>query len=315
MIAPVILGFALLGIAFLHAVWRYNLIYVYDSEIDTRGLVYPRALMQLLLGLYFAEVCLFGLFSLRGAFGPLVLIAALLVVTGLVHHSLINALGPLLWSLPKSLTVAKDQPMRSPGYNGPGHDVEDPERFGRRAGRNSDPEPDSDDEVQHEVGADRAVEGLDGVADTLKGGFKVSMKKRIDASLPELNVGLGALATFWRRWLSPEPTAKSNFLLRWLHPEVYSDYTVLRRMVPTDLPEPKYPEDLERDVYYPPSHFAKAPCLWIPRDPAGVSRQEVAHTEKAIPMTDEHVSMDENGRLKIDLETSRLIFDIDRLRY
>lgn len=314
LIAPVVLGFALLGVAFLHAVWRYNLIYVYDSEIDTRGLVYPRALMQMLLGLYFSEVCLIGLFSLRGAFVPVVMTAALLVVTGLVHHSLINALGPLLWSLPKSLTVEKDQPMMpNAGHPGFDHGAEDPERFGR--GSNYMADPDSDDEVQHEVGATRGVEGLDGAVDTLKGGFKVSMKKRIDASLPELNVGLGALATFWRRWLSPDPNVKSNFLLRWLHPEVYTDYTILRRMVPTDLPEPKYPEEVEQDVYYPPSYIAKPPCLWIPRDPAGVSRQEVTHTEKAIPMTDEHVTMDENGRLKIDLETSRLVFDIDRLRY
>lgn len=316
MIAPIILGFALLGVAFLHAVWRYNLIYVYDSEIDTRGLVYPRALMQLLLGLYFSEVCLIGLFSLRGAFIPLVLTAALLVVTGLVHHSLINALGPLLWSLPKSLTVERDQPMQTPGPGEPGYDAEDPGHFGRRARRTSFlSEPDSDDEIQHEVGASRAVEGLDNVGETLKGGFKTAMKKKIDKSLPEVNVGLGSLASFWRRWLSPQPDEKSNWLLRWLHPEVYADYTILRRMVPTDLPEPNYPEEVERDVYYPPSFIAKPPCLWIPRDPAGVSRQEVTHTEKVIPMTDEHVSMDEHGRLKIDLETSRLVFDIDRLRY
>ncbi len=65
LIAPVILGFAVVGVGFLHLVYRYNLIYVYDSEIDTRGLVYPRALMQLLVGLYFSEVCMIGLFSLR----------------------------------------------------------------------------------------------------------------------------------------------------------------------------------------------------------------------------------------------------------
>jgi len=270
--------------------------------------------MQLLLGLYFSEVCLVGLFTLKGAFIPVVMMAALLVITGLVHHSLINALGPLLWSLPKNLTVEKDQPlMRNASAQGLGHDIENPYRFSRANAGTAD--DDSDDEVQHEVGGNRGVEGFDGAVDTLKGAFKVSMKKRLDASLPELNVGLGALASFWRRWLAPDPSVKSNFLLRWLHPEVYTDYSILRRMVPTDLPEPKYADDVEEDVYYPPSYIARPPCLWIPRDPAGVSRQEVAHTEKIIPMTDEHVSMDEHGRLKVDLETSRLVFDIDRLRY
>jgi len=43
MIAPIILGFAGVGTLFLHIAYRYNLIFVYDSEVDTRGLVYPRA--------------------------------------------------------------------------------------------------------------------------------------------------------------------------------------------------------------------------------------------------------------------------------
>lgn len=315
LIAPIVLGFALLGVAFLHAVWRYNLIYVYDSQVDTRGLVYPRALMQMLLGLYFSEVCMIGLFSLRGSFIPVVLTAALLVVTGLVHHSLIEALGPLLWSLPKSLTVEKGQPLMPPqGMGDDFQDVNGHDHFGPP----HVPEKDSEEEPEHEPGDVRGLEGFEGASglfDTFKGGFKVTMKKRIETSLPELNVGLDALSSFWRRWLSPDPMEKSNFLLRWLHPEIYTDYTILRRMVPSDLPEPVYAEDIERDVYYPPSYIAKSPCLWIPRDPAGVSRQEVAHTEKIIPMTDEHVTMDENGRLKINLEESRLLFDIDRLRY
>ena len=312
LIAPIVLGFALLGVAFLHAVWRYNLLYVYDSEVDTRGLVYPRALMQMLLGLYFSEVCMIGLFSLRGAFVQVVLTAALLVLTGLVHHSLIEALGPLLWSLPKNLTVEKGQPLiPSPTTSVTAHDIED---FGQ-LGQPSMVDNESDNEVEHEVGDSRGFEGASGALDTFKGGFKVTMKKKLDKSVPELNVGLNALSSFWRRWLSPDPTEQSNFLLRWLHPEVYSDYSILRRMVPSDLPEPVYSEEVEQDVYYPPSYMAKPPHLWIPRDPGGVSRQEVEHTGKVNPITDEHVTMDENGRLKVDLEKSRLLFDVDRLRW
>jgi hypothetical protein len=100
-----------------------------------------------------------------------------------------------------------------------------------------------------------------------------------------------------------------------LHPEIYSDYTVLRRLVPEDLPDPKYPEELERDIYFPSSFLGKPPTLWIPRDPGGISRQEVDHTKKVIPVTDEYVSIDEDGRLNIDLDEPRLVFDIDRLRY
>jgi hypothetical protein len=86
-------------------------------------------------------------------------------------------------------------------------------------------------------------------------------------------------------------------------------------MVPSDLPEPVYPEEVERDIYYPPSVSSKPPTLWIPRDSGGVSRQEVQHTEKIIPMTDEYVSIDDADRIQINLEDSRLVHDIDRLRY
>ena len=276
--------------------------------------------MQMLLGLYFSEICLIGLFSLRGAFIPVVLTAILFVLTGLVHASLIDALGPLLWSLPKSLTVEEDQHLL--GSHPPFHNImsaQDPERFADRSGRYHDFEPELEEQEEggevHIPGDTRAVEGASHATDTLRDGFKSIIRKKVHKELPEVNIGLSALSSFWMRWISPDPDAKSNWLLRWLHPEVYSDFTVLRREVPSDLPDPVYPDDVERDIYYPPSFLARPPTLWIPRDPAGVSRQEVAHTGKVIPVTDEHVTMDEKGALSVNLEQKRLVFDIDRLRY
>jgi hypothetical protein len=309
LIAPIILGFAAVGVGFLHIVFRYNLIYVYDSEVDTKGLVYPRALMQLLLGLYFSEICMIGLFSLRGAYVPVVLTAILLVLTGLVHTSLIDALGPLLWSLPKSLTKEEDQHLLgSRPRNGRTHDFEDAEQY-------QQPVDFLNDEHEHVDGESRALEGADGAFSALGGGVKTMLSKKFKQELPEVNLAMAAVGGFWMRWISPDPNQKSNFLLRWLHPEVYSDYTILRKMVPQDLPDPVYPEEIERDIYYPPSMMLKPPTLWIPRDPGGVSEQEVRHTEKALPATDEYVSIDEKGRLTINLGEPRLLFDIDRLRY
>ncbi|EXJ79879.1 hypothetical protein A1O3_08164 [Capronia epimyces CBS 606.96] len=312
LIAPIILGFAAVGAAFLLVVYRYNLIYVYDSEIDTRGLVYPRALMQMLVGLYFSEICMIGLFSLRGAFGPVILTVGLLIVTALVHVSLLDALGPLLWSLPKSLTVEEDEHLLS----------KHPQQQHMTADKGTDQEqlaPLGDfatDTDEHILGETRAVEGADGAMNALGGGIKSWLKQKVRKDLPpEVHTTLNVLGSFWMRWISPDPAQKSNFLLRWLHPEIYSDYTVLRRMLPCDLPDPTYPEEIERDIYYPPSFFAKPPHLWIPRDPGGISQQEVEHSEKVIPTTDEYVTIDEKGTIRINLEASRLVFDVDRLRY
>ena len=315
LIAPIVLGFAAVGIGFLHLVYRYNLIYVYDSEVDTRGLVYPRALMQLLLGVYFSEICLIGLFALKGAYIPVVLTVILTVFTGLVHTSLSDALGPLLWSLPKSLTKMEDQPLmggevmnESNGYHA---HTEDAEQYQQPL----DFLQDDPDEIVHQPGATRALEGSSGALNALGGGIKGLLSKQFKKEVPEANFLLGTLAAFWRRWLAPDIHEKSNWLLRWLHPEVFSDYNTLRKMVPEDLPEPKYEEDLGRDIYYAPSFMMKPPTLWIPKDPGGISEQEVEHCKKAIPTTDEYVSIDEKGNVKIDLGEPRLVFDIDRLRY
>ncbi len=71
-----------------------------------------------------------GLFSLRGAYVPVVLTAILLVLTGLVHTSLIDALGPLLWRLPKSLTKEEDQHLLgSRSANRRAQDLEDAEQY------------------------------------------------------------------------------------------------------------------------------------------------------------------------------------------
>jgi hypothetical protein len=320
LIAPVVLGFAAVGVGFLHGVYRYNLIYVYDSEIDTKGLVYPRALLQMILGLYFAEICMIGLFGLRSAIGPVVLTAILLVITALVHISLIDAVRPFLNSLPKTLTVEEDRQHLL--------DTEPPNHETSAMGRDQydrwaepwlyDPEQEGE---EHILGSTRGaadgvrLEGARGAVDTLTDGFKTIVKKKIEKDHPEINAQLGFTAAFFRRWIRPDPAQKSNWLLRWLHPEIYSDYTVLRRLVPEDLPDPKYPEELERDIYFPSSFLGKPPTLWIPRDPGGISRQEVDHTKKVIPVTDEYVSIDEDGRLNIDLDEPRLVFDIDRLRY
>ncbi|EKG10182.1 protein of unknown function DUF221 [Macrophomina phaseolina MS6] len=106
-IAPIILGFTALGCSIMHLVYKYNILYVFASEYDTRGLSYILALKQLLTGLYLAEVCLLGLFALKLAFGPVVMMFISITVTAVVHISLDEAVGPLLENLPRTLSGEK----------------------------------------------------------------------------------------------------------------------------------------------------------------------------------------------------------------
>ncbi|KAI9679230.1 MAG: hypothetical protein M1817_005249 [Caeruleum heppii] len=104
MIAPLVLGFATIGLYLIYLAYRYNMLFVYNTNIDTKGLVYPRALQQTLTGVYLAELCLIGLFAIGKAPGPIVLEVVMLIFTIIYHISLNAATAPLLKFLPKSLS-------------------------------------------------------------------------------------------------------------------------------------------------------------------------------------------------------------------
>jgi hypothetical protein len=234
-----------------YCAYRYNIFFVTDSNIDTKGLIYPRALQQLLTGVYLSEVCLIGLFGINAAIGPIILMVVFLVFTILFHMSLNAALDPLLYNLPKTLEV-EEESMRG--------------LLGAEAG--------------HQDGAGARQDSV---------GKNGSMEK--NNKIEEVHT----------------PTKKPNFITKFFKPHIYSDYATLRQLVPHDLLDADnlYDETVERNAYFPPSTISEAPLLWIPRDDAGISRQEIMHTSKVIPITDEGCTFDEKNKLVWDTETAR----------
>lgn len=214
--------------------FRYNILFVTDSQIDTKGLIYPRALQQLLTGIYIAEVCLIGLFGVNVTPGPLVLMVAMLIFTALFHISLNSALDPLLYNLPKSLE-AEEESLRG------------------------------------------LMEG---------GGVE-----------EEKNGNVSSIAT----------RKKPNFISKFFKPHIYSDYATLRQLVPHGLldADNMYEDSVAENAYFPPSVTSETPLLWIPRDAAGISAQEVAHTGRVIPITDEGCELNEKNKLVWDAEGAR----------
>jgi calcium permeable stress-gated cation channel len=277
---------------------------VYDSEVDTRGLLYPRALKQTLIGVYLAEICLIGLFGLRGAGGPVFLMIILLVLTVLIHFSLNEALGPLLFNLPKTLAV--EGHGQHPGNGMQGKDdmeVMDLETFENDFDFEF-PETTDQEAVVHGEQNARAVEGGEAAVAFVSSSLKAMILSKIKTSIQvEGFDGWVGKVNFWTKLISPDPNVKPNIFIKWLHPEVYADYTILRQMIPPDAPDAVLPEDYARKAYYPPSMMTPAPVLWIPRDPGGVSQQEVAHSSKVIHTTDEGAYLDE--------KTNRIIMDLD----
>ena len=107
-IAPLVLGFATIGLYLIYLAYRYNLLYVNNADIDTQGLVYPRALQQTTTGVYLSIICLIGLFAIKTAIGPLILMIIYLIFLVLFHFSLNSAIDPLLMYLPKSLQTEEE---------------------------------------------------------------------------------------------------------------------------------------------------------------------------------------------------------------
>lgn len=102
-VAPLVLGFATVGLYMFYIAYRYQFLYVIQVKLEPRGACYSQAMQHLMTGIYLAEICLLGLFSIREVPGPSVLMGILLVVTALYHVTANRYLSPLEKVLPQSL--------------------------------------------------------------------------------------------------------------------------------------------------------------------------------------------------------------------
>ncbi|KAJ4015809.1 hypothetical protein NW752_006732 [Fusarium irregulare] len=317
-IAPLILLFACAGMAFTRLIYRYNILYVFDSEMDSMGLFYPTALLQLITGLYLAQICMIGLFALKLAFPPMILMLIFLIFTGIVHMSLSDSITPLLSNLPQTLTLEEElqEQERAEAEQRLQAEAESGETEGGNAasyfntdlnfGEEEVEEPPSDDEDGQHGGpqGSRGVDGAGGmkfmVTEWMKTTAKTQIKKEVQQS---------PIKQFLDRWIlagnPSNPDQPPTFLQRFLHPEVYEDFIALRKLIPfEELPDADYAGDEKLSNYWPPELWMPKPVLWIPRDEARVSRQEVAHTRKITPITDVGVTMNEKGLLIVDVEAA-----------
>ncbi|KAK4065985.1 uncharacterized protein Triagg1_8294 [Trichoderma aggressivum f. europaeum] len=315
-IAPLILIFSAGGMAFIGLVWKYNLIYVFDTTTDSKGLFYPRALQQLIIGLYLAEICLIGLLILNRAFGPMGIVITLLLLTGLVHFLLRDAILPLMWNLPQTLAVEEqiqeEEKAKLAVHN------EDGEAHGNDAGGAAasyfDVEQAFGDEEEiemeefdvddHHVVSSRGLEGASSIRMALTAWMKSAAieKAKTEMERSGLNAMLDKMFAFAK---SGDGEGPPGFLARWLHPEEHEDFVALRKLIPKDeRPPVSYTSGDKYATYQPPELWTPKPILWIPRDEARVSRQEVAHTRLSTPIFDLGATLNEKGRISVDLDAA-----------
>lgn len=108
-ISPLVLGFAAVGLSLFYFSYRYTLIFMVQPKIETRGKCYTRALQQILAGIYIGELCLIGLFGLRKAKGPAIMLAVLFFAT-ITYNILSNRyLNPLEDHFPDDMVDAENE--------------------------------------------------------------------------------------------------------------------------------------------------------------------------------------------------------------
>jgi calcium permeable stress-gated cation channel len=107
-ISPLVLGFAAVGLSLFYFSYRYTLLFMVQPKIETKGKCYTRALQQILAGIYIGELCLIGLFGLRKAKGPAVMLVVLFFAT-VVYNILTNRyLNPLEDHFPDDMVDAEN---------------------------------------------------------------------------------------------------------------------------------------------------------------------------------------------------------------
>jgi hypothetical protein len=100
-IAPLIMLFLVITFSLFYFTYLHNFLYVYEFTVDTGGLSFPRALFQTMTGIYFAEICLIGLFLVSpGARAQGIVMIVVLVLTMIFQYQLSSSFDPLITYLP-----------------------------------------------------------------------------------------------------------------------------------------------------------------------------------------------------------------------
>ena len=96
--------------------FRYNILYVTDSEHDSGGMLYPTALNQLFTGVYVMELCVTGLFFLvrddqnrATCIGQAIIMIIATIITVSFQVLLNNAFTPFLRFLPTFTGTAEPE--------------------------------------------------------------------------------------------------------------------------------------------------------------------------------------------------------------
>ena len=266
-IAPLVLGFATVGLSLLYLGFRYNMLFTLGNTVDTKGESYARALQHLLWGVYLSCLCLIGLLAIgtaksKGAIGPLVLMVVFFAIVIVFQFMVNRALGPLEQNIPLDLLAENEKSVNL--YSA------------MEAGGQGDAHIHA--EKVNDAGQ------LDG--SSAQNGHEQKMQPPNEAP--------------------GNASAKPNFLTKMAKPMISQSYqktTALLAKTEAAETMPEYNADEQRDAFENPSITAKRPLIWLAKDHLGISKTFAEENQrKGVETSDHGAWYTDKGKVTFDHE-------------
>ncbi|GMM37354.1 Rsn1 protein [Saccharomycopsis crataegensis] len=309
-ISPIVLLFTAVGFAILYVSYLYYLCYVSDnSSKDNRGIHYPRALFQTIVGIYIGQICLLGLFVVAKAWGPVIIVAIALGITAVVHINLNSAFDKLITALPIDAMKSLDGVSETPSFFQQLHlggisDMTDNndssinKKILPRLSESTDYDTSklTDKEALVRLSHDEYYNESTNLHDDEDKNFaKPTLAGIVEKYDTLANVPLLAEGSKDRSY-----EKRDNIVMRFFKPHIYLSYRYCKRTLPeiynhVDIND--LDEEANDKAYNYPAVYAPPPVVWIPRDKMGLSKSLIKDFEGVIEISDDGATFDEDDKI------------------
>lgn len=309
-IAPLILVFMLIIFSLFWIVYRYNVFYVYQFRTDTGGLLFPKAINQLMTGIYVMEVCLIGYFFIaRDQDGnvsnvPHAIIMIIVLVFTVIYQYLLNlSFSPLFRYLPITLedeavirdeAFARAQARKFAPLHQDTNNYADAEDYRDDQGANGVNEKPGDPAARSGSNSDQAMRRQSTTTSSANSRTPKTpawhnasrgpnwANEKWKRAAPQAVSRLRHLAKSRPTQLPPHQTS-ANPKQQQKDPEAQHTVGDVLFSGFADELEDLTPEERDTLVRYAFQHSAlraRRPVVWIPRDKLGVSDDEIRRAKK-----------------------------------
>lgn len=316
-ISPLISIFAIVTFGLLWLAQRYAMIYVYRMQVDTGGVLYPRAINQTFTGLYFMQLCMAGLFFIvldednrHPCITHGVIMLVVLFLTIIYQYLLNRSFSPLFRYLPVTFedeAVLRDEAFQRAQDARLGMDEDDGddekdlrEKRPTRPISHSLAEQEEGIELSNLQQEDRQQTGLMSLKPmkqvgtwAIEGGKHVGGwakdggNQLLRLTMADRNSQAAQYRRQQRKKDLEAQRAMGNALFGGVHDEI-EDLT------------PDERDMLTRHAFLHSALRARRPAVWIPRDDLGISEDEIKRTEafsKYIWISNEGTALDSKTRV------------------